>query len=199
MLMKLAAGLGLAWAMLPGNAFGESAAPVEPTAAVATATATAPTVGKIAPYRTWITIESFEMIQNGEPQNPISNVKLEVSFPDGSKFELPEGGQYWTIGNGQIQDIKRTYELPWSAITNDGFAMSVQMVRKGSKMLPCNFTVNQLSQFNRAYFCRTDLAWQLERKIPEDRQDKEGIQVRVWTDRNTPVKEQPKDALALRK
>jgi hypothetical protein len=190
-------------AMLPGNAFGETK-PVAPAAAVAAATTApaatqAPVFAKIAPYRTWITVENFEMIQNGDAKNPISNVKMEVLLPGGTKFELPEGGQFWTIGNGQKQDIKRTYELPWSTIQNDGFNFVVQMVRKGSKMLPCNFTVNQLSQYNRSYFCHTDLQWQMDQKFPEDKLDKEGIQIRVWTDRNTPVKEQPKDALALKK
>ncbi len=188
--MKLLAGLGLALTMVQNSAFGENAA--------AEANASAATYAKIAPYRTWITVDHYEVISNGDLKNPISNVKLEIQFPNGKKFELPEGTQYWTIGNGQKQEIKRTYELPYEALLNDGFSFSVQMVRKGSKMLPCNFVVSQLSQFNRSYFCHTDVQWQVNQKITEDKLDKEGIEVRVWTDRNTPAKEQPKDALALR-
>jgi hypothetical protein len=138
------------------------------------------------------------MDNNGEEQNPISNVRLEVAFNENEKMRLPESGQYWPIGNGQRQDINRTYEIPWQAIQNDGFSFQIQMVRQGSKMLPCQFKVSQLSQFNRAYVCHTDLQWQLDRKVGEARLDKEGIEVRVFTDRNTPAKELPKDALALR-
>jgi hypothetical protein len=83
-------------------------------------------------------------------------------------------------------------------VNNDGFNFQIQMVRKGVKMLPCNFTVNQLSQFNRSYFCHTDIQWQMEQKISEEKIDKEGIQIRVFTDKNTPAKDLPKDALALR-
>lgn len=184
--VKALAGLGLAFSLMPGIAFAETAPEV------------APGFAKIPAYRTWITLENFEMVSNGEPSNPVSNVKIEVVFPGGKKFELPEGGQYWTIGNGQIQDIKRTFELPASVIANDGFEFTIQMVRKGSKMLPCNFKVSQLSQYNRTYFCHTDIAWQTQNRTPEEKLDKEGINLRVWTDLNTPLKEQPKDALALK-
>lgn len=204
---KIIAGLAIAGAMLPGTAFGESlaantAVPVQGQAQ-AKAPAQAPVgqqpqFAQIQPYRTYITVQSYVMDNNGDPKNPISNVRLEVAFPGEKKFELPEGGQYWPIGNGQKQDIARTYELPWQFINNDGFEFTVQMVRKGGKMLPCKFKVTQLSQYNRGYFCHTDVQWQYDQKVAEEKLDKEGVQIRVFTDKNTPAKELPKDALALK-
>ncbi|GEM_PF-1804387 len=160
----------------------------------------APALPPVQPYRTWISLEGFVMEQNGDPSNPISNVRLEVTFPGGQRLELPGNGQYWTIGNGQMQEIKQTYEIPWSAIQpqKDGFNFTVQMIRKGSELLPCKFDVGQLSQFNRKYTCHTDVAWQLNQKTPEAQIEKEGIEVRVFTDKNTPAKDIPKDALAFR-
>lgn len=166
--------------LIPLRAFGEDT----PKAAV--------------PYRTFVTIQNYVMDSNGDPSNPISNVRIEVAFSKDKKMELPEAGAYWPIGNGQRQDINRTYELPWQAIVNDGFDFTIQMVRKGSNMLPCQFKVSQLSEYNRSYFCHTDLRWQTERRIPEEKLDKEGIQVRVFTDKNTPSKELPKDVLAFK-
>ena len=99
------------------------------------------------------------MDNNGEPSNPISNVRIEIKFPNGNKLQLPEGGQFWPIGNGQVQEINRTFELPWSYVRNKAVQeFEIQLYRKGSKMLPCEFDVAQLSQFNRAYICRTDTA-----------------------------------------
>jgi hypothetical protein len=197
MVVKILIGTAVAtMAMMPIHAFGENAAVNTNQQAVATSIASP--VAQVQPYRTFVTIQNYVMDSNGEPQNPISNVKLEVAFSKDKKIELPEGGSYWPVGNGQRQDINRTYEIPWEAISSDGFNFTIQMVRKGSKMLPCHFNVTQLSQYNRSYFCHTDVQWQLEKKLPEDRLDKEGVQVRVFTDKNTPSKELPKDALALR-
>lgn len=213
--VKLISTVSLISALIPKNAFAEtqdlvaavtqiqpavvaqaSAAPVK--AVAVDAKPVAPVVAKAPTYRTFITIQSYVMDNNGDAKNPISNVRLEVKFPGDKKFELPEGGQYWPIGNGQKQDINRTFELPYGAISADGFAFSIQMVRKGSKLLPCNFNVTQLSQYNRAYFCHTDVQWQVDQKISEERLDREGVQIRVFTDLNTPARELPKDALALR-
>ncbi len=188
---KLVLGVGIVWALMPNNAFAKAGeAPAQEVKV--------PQYAKMAPYRTFITIHNYTMEHNGDAQNPISNVKIEVLFGKNQKMALPEGGQFWPIGNGQKQEINKTYEVPWEAIANDAFAFDIQMVRQGSKMLPCQFNVNQLSQFNRSYFCHTDLRWQSEQKIPDENLDREGIEVRVYTDRNTPAKDLPKDALALR-
>ncbi|MBI4403428.1 MAG: hypothetical protein HY537_04665 [Deltaproteobacteria bacterium] len=146
------------------------------------ASAPAPVIPS-GPYRTFITVQRYNM-ENSGSSDPISNVKLEIIFPSGSKLELPGSGQYWPIGNGQSQEINRTYELPWQAINADGFKFSVQMLRKGEQYLPCNFDVKDLSQFDRSYICRTDTGWQLNKGIAEEQLDKEGIQVRIFTDRN---------------
>lgn len=175
-----------------------------PAASTSTATASTPsalpveTVAKIEPYRTFVTIQKFTMENNGEPKNPISNVRLTLIFPNGSKVNLPEGGQWWPIGNNQVQEINRTFEIPWAYIVADGFKFDIQMERKGSKMLPCQFDISQLSQFNRAYTCHTDVAWQQNQKVSEDKLDREGVTIRVFTSKNSLPKEIPTDAIALR-
>ena len=151
---------------------------------------------QIKPYRTFITLMRYNMKQNGEPSNPISNVRLDITFPNNMKLGLPESGQFWPIGNGQAQEINRTYEVPWAYIQNDEFKFQIQIVRKGSKYLPCNFDVVTLSQFNRSYVCHVDMAWQSNLK-PEE-QDDEGIQIRVFTDKNSEPKDVPNDAIALK-
>lgn len=172
------------------------------------APASAPTAegaakGPIKPYRTWITVQRYNMESNGDAAQPISNVRLEVQFPTpkGSaeqKMSLPESGQFWPIGNGQVQEINRNFEVPWAWIQNDGFVFTVQMVRKGAEMLPCRFEVTTLSQFNRSYVCKTDTGWQATNHIPPEKHDKESIQVRVFTDLNSKPNEIPNDAIALK-
>lgn len=174
------------------SAYAETAGYADPTAK-----GVAP--GKVVkPYRTFVTIQRYSVENNGEPGNSISNVRLEIAFPNGSKVQLPEGGQFWPIGNGQIQEINRTFELPFAMLVNDGFSFTIQMVRKGSEMLPCKFDVGQMSQFNRAYTCHTDVSWQVGQKFPENKIDREGIQIRVYTDLNSKPNEIPADAIALK-
>lgn len=158
----------------------------------------APLRKEIKPYRTFITIQRYNMEQSGDTKNQISNVRIEITFPNKTKIQLPGGNQFWPIGNGQVQEINRTFELPYSYVQSDGFKFQIQMVRKGSDFLPCNFDVSQLSEFNRSYVCHTDLGWQTKEKIPEEQLDKEGIQVRVYTDLNSKPNEIPSDSLALK-
>lgn len=157
-----------------------------------------PAPAALEPFRTFITVQRYTMEQNGEAANPVSNVRVQVTFPNGQKLALPEGNQWWPIGNGQVQEINRTFEIPFTMVSNDGFKFEVQMERKGSKMLPCIFDVSQLSQFNRAYTCHTDIAWQQNQKMTEDKLDREGIQVRVFTSRNSEPKDIPTSAIAIR-
>lgn len=155
---------------------------------------------EIKPYRTWIQIQRYQ-VENSGDGSAISNVKLVITFPGptekGTNVELPGAGQYWAIGNGQVQEIARTFELPWKYIQKDGFRFRVQMVRKGAWIKPCEFDVAQLSQFNRSYVCRTDVEWQKKKKIAEDRMDKESLQIRVLTDRELRKKDLPTDAVAI--
>jgi hypothetical protein len=151
------------------------------------------------PYRTFVTIKKYNLENSGIPSKPVSNVKLEISFPGGHKLELPEGGHYWSIGNNQSQDINRTFEIPYAFIQKDGFSFELTMVRKGKKILPCRFEVARLSQFNRSYVCRTDVAFQMnQQSVPEEKVAKEAIEVRVFSDINSTPAEIPKDAIALK-
>ncbi len=146
------------------------------------------------PYRTFVTFQRYNLEQTGEGQEVISNVRLEVTLPDGRKMGLPENGQYWPIGHAQSQEINRTLEIPWSSIRNDGFKMTIQMVRRGTEYLPCVFDVVQISQFNRAYVCHTDVSAQInQEKATELTVDKEGVQIRVFTDLNSPSRQIPAD------
>lgn len=169
-----------------------------PGTMVAAASPVAAPAVPIKPYRTFVHIQRFSIENSGEPNNPVSNVRLAIEFPNGNKFELPGSGQYWPIGNGQVQEIDQTYELPFAAINNDGFKFVIQIERKGSKYLPCNFEVSQLSQFNRSYVCHTDLNWQTAQKIPEDKIERQGVQLRIFTDLNSKPKEIPEKSIALR-
>lgn len=150
------------------------------------------------PFRTWINIQRYNMENNGDAAQPISNVRLEIVFANQQKLSLPESGQFWPIGNGQVQEINRNYEVPFAWLANDGFAFTVQMVRKGAELLPCRFEVSTLSQFNRSYVCKTDTGWQASNHIPQDKFDKESIQIRVFTDLNSKPNEIPSDAVALK-
>lgn len=150
------------------------------------------------PFRTFISIQRYNMEHNGEEKNALSETKLEINFPNGSLVKLPENGGYWTIGNGQTQEINRTFEIPYSQVQQDGFKFSIQLYRKGSKMMPCNFDVAKLSEYNRGYVCHTDVNYQADRRVPQDRIDREGIQIRVFTDLNSAPKDVPQDSLALK-
>ncbi len=164
----------------------------------------------IEPYRTFITIQRYQINNNGKGVDSISNVKLQIKFPgqvdaDGKiktqDVELPGNGEYWPIGNGQVQEIDRTFELPYKYIENDGFKFEVHMLPKGNSIDPCKFEVVTLSQFNRAYICRTDVEWQRKKRIAEDKLDEESFYVRVFTDRldsGTTKKDIPTNAIAIR-
>ena len=55
------------------------------------------------------------------------------------------------------------FEIPWAYVMHkDGFNFDIQIVRKGTTILPCKFEVLQLSEFNRSYICRLDEAWQIK-------------------------------------
>ena len=153
---------------------------------------------EIKPYRTFVTIQRYNLESTGSQSQGINNSRLEIKFSDGSKAALPESGHYWPIGQGQTQEVNRTFEIPWSMIQNDSTHFTIQMVRSGTKLAPCEFAVEQISQFNRAYVCHTDVAAQTEMKIPSDRIVKESVQIRVFSDRNSTPNEIPKDAIALK-
>lgn len=150
------------------------------------------------PLRTFLTIQRYHIKRNGNPQQPISNIKLELVLADGKRRNLPEGGQFWTIGNQQVQEINRTFEIPQDHLKDDGMKFQVQMIHKGTEILPCLFDVVEISQFNRTYLCHTDVGAQRSKGIPEEDVHEEGIQVRIFTDKNSPAIEIPKDVIAIR-
>ena len=149
-----------------------------------------------APYRTFLNIQHYYVENSGNDN--IANVRVDITFPGGQTVQLPEGGQYWPIAGAQVQEINRVYEIPFSVLEKDAFKFRIQMDRKGSSVLPCEFDVQQIAEFNRSYVCKVDLNWQTARGIPEDKLDKEGIQVRVFTDKNSPKKDIPMNAIAMK-
>ncbi len=150
----------------------------------------------LTPFRTFVTVQRYTLEKSGNAAGSISNARIDITFPNGGKLPLPEGGQFWPIGDGQVQEINRTYEIPWNLVQQDGFKFKIQMVRKGSPMNPCEFDVRELSQFNRTYVCKTDVGWQAANGIPEDRQALEGLQARVFSDTNSDPQELPREAIA---
>ncbi len=167
-----------------------------PVAQAAEPSMARPIVGQS--FRTFMTIQRYTLENNGDPASAISNVRLEMKFPGDVQIKLPGGEQHWPIGNGQVQEVNQTFEIPWAYVKGDSFSFVLQMVRKGAQILPCQFDVKELSQFNRSYTCQTDVNWQVNNKVPEKNIAREGVQIRVFTDRNTPSKEIPKDAVALK-
>lgn len=155
-------------------------------------------IKEIKPFRTFITIQKYNLENSGKASDKIFNVRLELTFSNGTKVTLPEGGHRWPIGNGQSQEINRTFELPWSLIQSDSARFSVAILRSGATVAPCEFSAEQLSQFNRGYICHTDAGFQADQGVPQDKVVREGVHVRVFTDRNSPAAELPKDAIALR-
>jgi len=65
-------------------------------------------------------------------------------------------------------------------------------------MFPCNFDITALSQFNRAYVCKVDEGFQRRDRVAEQNLDREGVQIRVFTDLNSEPNEVPTDSIALR-
>ncbi len=158
-----------------------------------------PPIPVIKPYRTFIHIQRFTEDNTGDIKHPIANAKLRVQFPNGKQIELPESGGYWPVGNGQVQEINRIYELPWEFIKNDGFKFSITMVNKRSKIKPCEYEVSNLSEYNRSYVCRIDEDWQRKKRIPEDQLDREAVQIRVFAVHEHSSKtETPKDSIAIK-
>lgn len=156
-------------------------------------------LGEEKSFRTFVTIKKYNLESNGIPSKPISNVKFEINFPGDNRVQLPEGGHFWSISNNQSQEINRTFEIPYSSIQNDGFTFELTMIRKGKKILPCRFEVTRLSQFNRSYICRTDVAYQMNQQhVPEEKVAKEAVEIRVFSDLNSPRSEIPKDVIALK-
>lgn len=150
------------------------------------------------PSHYYIQLQRYNIKNSGRKDNAISNVRLSVTFPNKSQTNLPENGQYWPIGNGQVQEINRTYELPAQYVQNDEFKFQIQMDNKGNPFLPCEFDVTQISQFNRAYVCSVDVGWQKAHGVKDEDLDEEAIQIRVFTDLNSDKKEIPPDAIALK-
>lgn len=166
---------------------------------ISSSTLMAETVSLTKPFRTFVTIKKYNLENNGNSSKPISNVKLEIKFPGGNEIELPEAGHFWSIGNNQSQEINRTFEIPFSMIRNDGFSLELTMVRKGKKILPCKFEIARISQFNRSYVCRTDVAFQMNQQhLSEERVSKEAVEIRVFSDLNSTPTEIPKDVIALK-
>lgn len=151
------------------------------------------------PVRFFMTVQKYILENSGQKNNDIYDAKLILTFPNGKKYALPEGkgNQTFQIGNGQSQEINKTFEIPAAWVVKDGFQFSIQMERNGTVLLPCNFDVVQISQFNRGYLCHTDTAWQLQQRVSPEELDKEGVAIRVFTTLNIEEKEIPKDAQLL--
>lgn len=155
-------------------------------------------IKEVKPFRTFLTIQKYNLENSGKAADKIFNARIEISFPNGSKLILPEGGHRWPISNGQSQEINRTVEIPWAFVQSDATRFTVSILRSGATIAPCEFAAEQLSQFNRGYICHTDAGFQADQGTPQEQIVRESVYVRVFTDRNSTPKEIPTDALALR-
>lgn len=168
----------------------EATEPAQPTLQV---------IKEVKPFRTFLTIQKYNLENSGKPGNRVFNAQLEITFSNGVKVALPEGGTKWPIGNGQSQEINRTFEIPWELVQSDTTKFTIAINRSGATIAPCEFSADQLSQFNRGYVCHTDAAFQAEHGTPEPEVVREAVYVRVFTDKNSTPNEIPKDALAFKK
>jgi len=155
-------------------------------------------ITEIKPFRTFITIQKYNLETSGKALDKTFNARLEISFADGNKITLPEEGRRWPIANGQSQEINRTFEIPWAFVQSDSTKFTVSILRSGVTISPCEFSAEQLSQFNRGYICHTDASIQAEQGIDQEKIVRESVYVRLFTDRNSNPREIPKDAIALR-
>lgn len=155
-------------------------------------------IKEVKPFRTFVTVQKYNLENSGKASDKIFNAKIEISFPNGTKIILPEGGHRWPISNGQSQEINRTFEVPWALVQSDATKFTISIIRSGATLAPCEFAVEQLSQFNRGYVCRTDAGFQTDQGVPQDKIVRESVHVRVFTDKNSTPTEIPKDAIALR-
>ena len=113
-------------------------------------------ITEVKPFRTFLTIQKYNLENSGKAADKVFNSRIELTFPNGSKFTLPEGGHRWPISNGQSQEINRTIEIPWGFVQGDAARFTVSILRSGATIAPCEFNAEQLSQFNRGYICPTD-------------------------------------------
>ncbi len=155
-------------------------------------------ITEVKPFRTFLTIQKYNLENSGKAADKVFNSRIELTFPNGSKFTLPEGGHRWPISNGQSQEINRTIEIPWGFVQGDSARFTVSILRSGATIAPCEFNAEQLSQFNRGYICHTDAGIQADQGVPQEKIVRESVHVRVFTDKNSSPNEIPKDAIALR-
>ncbi|NBX81588.1 hypothetical protein EBQ90_00645 [bacterium] len=152
------------------------------------------------PFRTFVTVKGYHQESNGHLKKPESLVRLEVQLPNGQTVGLPENNQFWTVSNQQSQEVEQTFEVPYEWVHGDGFTFQIKMIQSGKDILPCQFQVSRLSEYNRTYFCRTDVNFQTNQlRVPEQKLVKQAVEVRVFSDLNSSPKEIPKKFLAYAK
>ncbi|NBX93353.1 MAG: hypothetical protein EB078_05310 [Proteobacteria bacterium] len=150
------------------------------------------------PYRTFITIKAVNQEQPLKKAEESAQIRLELQLPGRKPVFLPEKNKFWTLRKSESQKVEQTFEIPYAVIQNDGFQFDVTMVKKGKTIQPCHFEVKELSQFNRTYFCRTDVNFQLNQQhIREDKITKQEVEIRVFSDVNTHSKDLPKKLASL--
>lgn len=90
--------------------------------------------GEADSFRTYISIE-----------NVTEDTSLEVTMPelDGKMSEKPLARQ----------ERGKKYEIPYAIAKADRFKFVVQMSKPGHKILPCEFVIEQLRQYDRGYVC----------------------------------------------
>ena len=151
-------------------------------------------------YKAYVTVKAYHQEYNGSAKRPDSQVRVQIHFPDQKKIELPSSDQFWSVSNKQTQDINETFEVPQEFLVADGFSFEVSIIEKGKDIQPCKVKVNQLSQFNRTYFCRTDVNAQVNQlHLKEDKVAKQAVELRVFSDINSTSKEIPRKLVALKK
>jgi len=137
-------------------------------------------------FRTFVTVKALHHGESAVSSKGGSEVRLEIKLPDGRTLKLRE------------KDVDQSFEIPFDFVKQDTFGMEVTLLKKGKNILPCEITVNQLSQYNRSYRCQTDVGFQVSQQhIPESKVTREGVEFRVFTDIQSDKKEIPQKLLAF--
>ena len=130
-----------------------------------------------------VTLEKFVWEPSPSATDPSSQVQFVLSFPGGQKVSFPQksADKAWTLQAGKPLEIGETLTVPPEVVHGDQFHFTLQVLRQGILLSPCEFDVAQVSQFNRTYTCHTDLNWQRNHGFSEEQLEKDTVQLRVYS------------------
>ena len=120
-----------------------------------------PQMSKMLGRRAFMTIGPATAFAAGGSQ-------LELELPDGTKHAIKRRGE--------------RFEIPSAFAQKNGFKFVIQMRRRDIAIMPCEFTVEGLSDFNRRLICRTYETNDATSNQSAKQAVHESVEVRVYTE-----------------